>query len=240
MSTANRRRVVVTGMGVITALGHDCDTVWAGLVEGRSGVRPIDRFDVSDFDSRIAATIRDFDPCAIMTKPEARKSDPFVLYGIWAAQAALEQAGLRDGAADPDRIGVIIGTGIGGIQEIEAQHQVLLRRGPGRTSPFLVPKMMTNALTGQLSIRHGLTGPNYAVSSACASGSHAIGSALRTIQYGEADVMVTGGSEAATTPLGLAGFCAAKALSVRNDAPEKASRPFDRDRDGFVMGDGAG
>jgi len=241
MSTANRRRAVVTGVGMITALGVDRDTVWTNLVEGKSGVRTIQAFDVSDYPVRIAAMISDFEPTRIMTKPEARKSDPFVLYGVWACQEALQQAGFLDnGFPDPDRAGVVIGTGIGGIQEIEGQHRILLNRGPSRNSPFLVPKMMANALTGQVSIRYGVRGPNYAVSSACASGSHAIGLALRTIQYGEADVVITGGSEAATTPLGLSGFCAAKALSTRNDEPERASRPFDRDRDGFVMGDGAG
>ena len=157
MSTANRRRVVVTGMGMITALGLDRKTTWENLVEGRSGVGTIDRFDVSAYPAKIAAMIRDFDPTVIMTKPEARKSDPFVLYGVWAGHEALKQAGLLDGGAkDPDRIGVIIGTGIGGIQEIESQHEVLLNRGPGRTSPFLVPKMMANALTGQMSIRYGV------------------------------------------------------------------------------------
>jgi len=241
MSTANRRRAVVTGVGMITALGVDRDTVWTRLVEGQSGVGPIQAFDVSEYPVRIAAMISDFEPTRIMTKPEARKSDPFVLYGIWACHEALQQAGfLENGFPDPNRAGVVIGTGIGGIQEIESQHKILLNRGPSRNSPFLVPKMMANALTGQVSIRYNVRGPNYAVSSACASGSHAIGLALRTIQYGEADVVITGGSEAATTPLGLSGFCAAKALSTRNDTPEKASRPFDRDRDGFVMGDGAG
>jgi 3-oxoacyl-[acyl-carrier-protein] synthase II len=241
MSTANRRRAVVTGVGMITALGVDRDTVWTRLVEGQSGVGPIQAFDVSDYPVRIAAMISDFEPTRIMTKPEARKSDPFVLYGIWACHEALQQSGFLDnGFPNPDRAGVVVGTGIGGIQEIEGQHKILLNRGPSRNSPFLVPKMMANALTGQVSIRYNARGPNYAVSSACASGSHAIGLALRSIQFGEADVVVTGGSEAATTPLGLSGFCAAKALSTRNDAPEKASRPFDRDRDGFVMGDGAG
>jgi 3-oxoacyl-[acyl-carrier-protein] synthase II len=237
----NRRRVVVTGLGMITSLGLDTDTVWANLVEGKNGVRLIDRFDVSNHASRIAGLVPDYDPMQIMTRPEVRKSDPFVLYGLWAGHEAIRHAGLADGAnLDPDRAGVIIGTGIGGIQEIESQYTLFQKRGPGRVSPFLVPKMMANALTGQMSIRFGLTGPNFAVSSACASGSHAIGLALRFIQYGDADVMVTGGAEAATTPLGLAGFCSAKALSVRNDDPERASRPFDRDRDGFVMGDGSG
>lgn len=240
MSTAKRRRVVVSGMGLITALGNDLSTTWAKLVEGKSGIRPIQTFDASEFSSRIAGTVQDFDPCVIMSKPDARKCDPFVLFGILSTHEALNQAGLMDGFPDPERSGVIVGTGIGGIQEIENQHSILMKRGPGRVSPFLVPKMMANALTGQLSIRYDIRGPNFAVSSACASGSHAIGLALRTIQYGDADIIITGGSEAATTPLGLAGFCSLKALSTRNDDPEKASRPFDKDRDGFVMGDGAG
>lgn len=240
MSAPQRRRAVVTGLGLLTALGHDRETCWSNLLEGKSGVGPIDAFDVSEFPVRFAATIRDFDPTVLLSKPDARKSDPFVQYGIWATDEALRQAGLHGDVPDPDRTGVIIGTGIGGIVEIEEQHTKLIKRGPGRISPFLVPKMMANAVTGQVSIRYGLCGPNYAVSSACASGSHAIGLALRTIQYGDADVVVTGGTESATGPLGLAGFCAAKALSTRNDDPQRASRPFDRDRDGFVMGDGAG
>ena len=240
MTTANRRRVVVTGTGIITALGHDRETVWNNLLEGKSGVGAIDTFDVSDYPSRIAGLVGDFDPTRIMSRPDARKSDPFVLMGVWAAHDALEQAGLLNNVPDPDRAGVIIGTGIGGIHEIETGFDVISKRGPGRVSPFLVPKMMANALTGQVSIRYGLRGSNYAVCSACASGSHAIGLALRSIQYGESDIVLTGGAEAATTPLGLSGFCSLKALSVRNDDPTRASRPFDRDRDGFVIGDGAG
>lgn len=235
-----RRRVVVTGLGAVTCLGTDLESFWDSLVAGKSGVGNIERFDSSQFDVHFAGEIKGFDPSRWIPAHEARKHDLFSLYAIAACDDAIKDAGLEPAKEDPDRVGVVLGTGIGGINEMESQHQRLTERGPGKVSPFLIPKMMCNAMAGQLSIRHGFRGPSFVTGSACASGAHAIGLALRSIQFGEADVILTGGSESAITPLGLAGFCALKALSTRNDAPQRASRPFDKDRDGFVMGEGAG
>lgn len=235
-----KRRVVITGLGALSALGSRLDETWDGLVAGKSGVSRIERFDTSDFAVHIGAEIKDFDPTKWMTPKEARGYDRFAQYGVAAAVECIEDSGIDFSKDDPYRVGVIIGTGIGGITEIEEQHTKLINRGPGRVSPFLVPKMMGNAVSGVISIRYGLQGINYVSMSACAAGSNAIGAALRTIQYGDADIVVTGGAEAAMGPLGLAGFCAARALSKRDDDPTLASRPFDKNRDGFVMSEGAG
>ncbi|MFO1052009.1 MAG: beta-ketoacyl-ACP synthase II [Planctomycetota bacterium] len=236
----SRRRVVITGVGTVTPLGLDLPTTWESLLAGRSGARPLTRWDVSRHSTRFACMVEDFDPLRYFAKPEARKMDPYTQFMIVSSEEAMKGSGLDISKEDPTRCGCILGTGIGGIQELEATKEVFLERGPDRVSPFFIPKMMSNALAGQAAIRFGLQGTCFATASACASAGHAIGMAFRAIQWDEADVMLTGGSEAATTALSLAGFCSLKALSSRNDAPEKASRPFDKDRDGFVMGEGAG
>ncbi len=234
------RRVVVTGVGAVTALGHDAPSTFAGLLGGRSGVGPITRWDAKDFATRFAAEVKDFDPATVLEPHEARKLDPFVLFAMAAAKEALADCGIDLEKEDRTRFGAVVGVGIGGLTDIEAQHNVLLERGPRRVNPFFIPKIMMNAAAGQISIRHGLQGPNYATASACASSAHAVGLAMKAIRWDEADVMLAGGSEAAITTLGIGGFNALKALSTRNDAPQRASRPFDRDRDGFVMGEGGG
>jgi len=234
-----RRRAVITGLGAVTPLGLDLPATWEALLAGASGVRPIARVDVSRHAAKIAAMVKGFDPLAHFSPPDARHLDMFCQYALVACREAVADSGIDFGAEDSRRCGVIMATGIGGILEIEAQHSRLLERGPDRVTPHFIPKIMANAVSGQMAIRHGLKGPNFVTASACASAGHAIGLALRTIQWGEADVVLTGGSEAATTPLGLAGFSNMKALSTRNDDPEAASRPYDRDRDGFVMGEGA-
>jgi len=235
-----RRRVVVTGVGMVSPLGCGKDVAWRAICEGRSGIRTIQSFDASAFEVRIAGEVSDFDPEDYVTKREALRMDRFVVFGVAAATQALEQSGLLEGDYDPQRVGTYIGTGIGGLEEIETQHSRLLESGPQRTSALMIPKMMTNAAAGQVSIRHGFTGPSMSVSSACASGSNAIGEAFDSVRTGVVDVQVCGGAEAAVRPLGLSGFAQMKALSRRNDEPEKASRPFDKDRDGFVMAEGAG
>jgi 3-oxoacyl-[acyl-carrier-protein] synthase II len=240
------RRVVVTGLGAVCALGKDIDTIFERLLVGTSGVRKITRFDTSKHTTKIAADVVDFDSAAYFPKIEAKRLDPYAALAVFAGDTALADAGFPKGddaakaKIDLDRFGCILGTGIGGINELEDQQTVLLQRGPDRVNPFIIPKMMSNAMSGQLAIRHNLRGTNFATSSACASAGHAIGMAFRSVKYGESDLCLTGGSESATTPLGLAGFCALRALSTRNDEPHRASRPFDRDRDGFVMGEGAG
>ena len=234
-----KRRVVITGLGGMTSLGVGIEKTWDGLVQGRSGIGPIERFDASAFPTRFAGECRDYNAEDHFTRPEAKKLDPFTQYGIVAADEAIRDSGIDLSSCDPDRVGCIAGSGIGGINELEAMHTVYMERGPGRISPHFIPKLMVNAMSGQISIRHGLRGTNFVTGSACASAGHAIGMAMKTIQYDEADAVVTGGSETAITPLGLGGFCALKALSRRNDDPQAASRPFDRERDGFVMGDGA-
>jgi len=235
-----KRRVVITGLGAICSLGSRVSEIWKSLVAGKSGISTIERFDTSDFPVHIGSEVADFDPTKWMTPREARSLDRFTQLGVAAAVECVTDSGVALDEEDPYRVGVILGSGIGGISEIEAQHAKLIQRGPGRVSPFLVPKMMGNAVSGVISIRYGLKGINYVAVSACASGLNGIAAALRTIQYGDADLVVTGGSEAALGPLGLAGFCSARALSRRNDDPERASRPFDRERDGFVMSEGAG
>ncbi|MCA8955445.1 MAG: beta-ketoacyl-ACP synthase II [Planctomycetes bacterium] len=233
-----RRRVVITGLGVVTPVGLDLESTWRALLEGVSGAGPVTEFDASQHSTRFLCAIKGFDPLNYFEKTEARRMDPYCLYQMVAAMEAMRHSGLDMSKEDPTRAGCIFGTGIGGISEIEEQKMVMRERGPGRVSPFFIPKLMSNASAGQASIRFGLQGTSFSTGSACASASNAIGIALRTVQYGEADMMLTGGSEKATTELALAGFCSLKALSKRNDDPQRASRPFDRDRDGFVMGDG--
>ncbi|MHC4780077.1 MAG: beta-ketoacyl-ACP synthase II [Planctomycetota bacterium] len=234
------RRVVITGIGVLTSQGEDPAKLWENLCKGISGISRIRKFKPEGLYSRIAAEIVDFDPSRFLSKKEANRLDVFAQYGVVASGSALEDGQLKLDALDQDRVGVIIGSGIGGLMVFEEQYKRVLKKGYEKCSAFFIPKMMMNAVSGHISIHFGMTGPNYAVASACASASHAMGLALRTIQYGDADVVITGGTEATVTPLGLAGFCALKALSERNDEPERASRPFDRDRDGFVVGEGAG
>jgi 3-oxoacyl-[acyl-carrier-protein] synthase II len=227
-------------MGALTPLGLDVQTFWDGLVAGRSGCTEIRSFDASGFSVRIACELPGFDPAQFMDKREIRKMDPVTWYAVAAAQMAWNDAGLEEGGATPERTGVVIGTGVGGIQTLEDQHTVLMEKGPRRISPFFIPMLIADMPSGMVSIRFGLKGPNYATVSACASGAHAIGSAFRAIRDGDADMMVTGGTEAAVCPLSVGGFANMKAISARNDEPEKASRPFDRERDGFVLGEGAG
>lgn len=235
-----RKRVVVTGIGVISPVGMDKKTAWPAICEGRSGIGRIEAFDTSDYKVHIAGEVNDFDPLELVSKRRARRMDRFVQFAIGAAEQALERSGVLESDYDPARVGSYIGTGIGGISEIEDQHTRLMESGPRRTSPMMIPKMMANAAAGQISIRHSFTGPSMSVSSACASGSNAIGEAVDSIRDDVVDIQVCGGSEAAVSPLGLAGFMQLKALSKRNDEPTRASRPFDKDRDGFVMAEGAG
>ena len=236
----DRRRVAITGLGAITSLGLDVPTLWENIVAGRSGVRPIERFDCSRHSSRIASEVLDFDPTQFMDRREARRTDRFAQFAVAAAVLAVDDSRIDFAQVDPARAGVMIGTGIGGIHELEEQHSRLMKGGPKRVSPFLIPKLMANAAAGLVSIRWGLRGPNTCVVTACSSATHSLGDALRSIQSGVADVMISGGAEAAVTPLGMAGFCSMQALSTRNDDPGAASRPFEKDRDGFIMGEGAG
>lgn len=234
------KRVVVTGLGVISPVGNSVDKFWANLVSGKSGVDLITRFDTTDFDTRFAGEVKDFDPGNYMDRKEVRRMDLFTQYAMAAASNAVENAGLNFENEDRDRAGVIVSSGIGGMQTFEAQAKTLLEKGPQRISPFFIPMLISDIAPGYISIRYGLRGPNFSTVSACSSSSHAIGEAYRSIQRGDADIMVCGGAEATITPLGVGGFNAMKALSTRNDAPAKASRPFDKDRDGFVMGEGSG
>ncbi len=233
-------RVVVTGMGVLTPVGHSLKEFWDNLVAGRSGVSRITRFDVGRYDCQIAGEVKGFDPAKFLDKKDARRADRFEQYALVATGQALADAGLEVPKIHPERAGVVLGSGIGGIDTFERQHQLLLSGGPGRVSPFFIPMMIIDMGPGLVSMRYGLKGPNYATVSACASSAHAIGDAFHIIQRGEAEVMVTGGCEATITPSSLAGFCSARALSTRNDEPQRASRPFDKNRDGFVMGEGGG
>jgi 3-oxoacyl-[acyl-carrier-protein] synthase II len=234
----SRRRVVITGLGAVSPLGIGLPTTWDRMLSGESGAGPITRFDTSKHTCKFACDVWGWDPEKHFTKPEARKLDRYSQFFLVAAGEAMQSSALDLERTDRTRVGCILGTGIGGIHEIEASKVLQLERGADRVSPFFIPKMMANAVAGQASIRYGLQGTCFVTSSACASSSHAIGLAFRTIQWNEADVMLTGGSEAATTELGLAGFCSLKAVSGRNDDPKRASRPFDKDRDGFVMGEG--
>ncbi|KZE72655.1 beta-ketoacyl-ACP synthase II [Paenibacillus elgii] len=236
-----KQRVVITGLGVMSALGRDLETFWGNLLSGKSGVSAIESFDVSEYPTRIAAEIKDFNPEDYMDKKEARRMDRFVQFAVAATLTALKDAGLNvKEDTDPERVGVYVGSGIGGLSTWEEQHKILLEKGPKRVSPFFIPMMIANMASGQISMITGAKGPNSTAVTACATGTHSIGDAFKTILHGDADVMICGGAEATISPTGVAGFCALRAMSTRNDEPEKASRPFDTDRDGFVMGEGAG
>lgn len=235
----SRRRVVITGVGAVSSLGLDLPTNWAGMLAGKSGAGPIARFDTQKHTCKFACEVWNWQTEKFFPKNESKRLEKFTMYYLVAAAEAMAGSGLDMAREDANRAGCILGTGIGGIDEIEASKVLQVERGADRVSPFFIPKIMANAMAGQAAIRFGLRGTCYVTSSACASSSHAIGLALRSIQWGEADIVLTGGSEAATTELGLAGFCSLKAVSTRNDDPARASRPFDRDRDGFVMGEGA-
>ncbi|MCA9319917.1 MAG: beta-ketoacyl-ACP synthase II [Planctomycetes bacterium] len=237
---SQKRRVVITGIGITSPVGMNVADTWEALLAGKSGIKPLENWDASDYPVRIAGEIRDLDPEPGIPAARARKLDRFVVLGLLAAQEAMADSGLVVTPENAERIGVIAGSGIGGLLEIEEQHRKLLAKGPQRVSPFLIPKLMLNALAGNISMEYQLKGPNFATASACASAGHAIATALRSIQFGESDAVVTGGAEAAITTLGMSGFANMKALSTRNDEPERASRPFDKDRDGFVMGEGGG
>lgn len=234
------RRIAITGLGLITPLGTGVEKNWRALCRGESGIDRIAKFDPTEYPCQIAGEVRDFDPAAYIEPKELKKMDSFIQYALAASVLALEDAGLRVTPGNAHRVGVYIGSGIGGIGSIERQALLLAEKGPRRITPFFIPMTIANLASGQVSIRFGAKGPNSAVSTACATGTHAIGDAYRIIQRGEADAMVAGGAEAAVTPLAMAGFAAMKALSTRNDEPQRASRPFDRERDGFVLGEGAG
>ncbi|GAA0134113.1 beta-ketoacyl-ACP synthase II [Paenibacillus sp. YSY-4.3] len=236
-----KHRVVITGMGVVTSLGQDLDTFWNNLMAGKSGVSAIESFDVSEYPTRIAASVKDFNAEDYVDRKEARKMDRFVQFAAAAATSAIKDSGLVIGEqVDPERVGVIIGSGIGGLGTWEDQHNILLQKGPKRVSPFFIPMMIANMASGHVSILFGAKGPNSTAVTACATGTHSIGDSFKLIQRGDADVMICGGAEATIRPTGLAGFCSMRAMSTRNDEPEKASRPFDTGRDGFVMGEGSG
>ena len=236
----SKRRVVITGLGLVSPVGNDVSTAWESIKAGKSGIGPIDTFDVSQFPVRFGGLVRNFDVSAYIRPKEAKKMDPFIHYGIAAGVQAIRDAGLEVTEENAERIGVHMGAGIGGIDTISRQHQILMETGPRRISPFFVPSAIINMISGNLSIMYGMKGPNLSMVTACATGTHAIGDAARLIQYGDADVMIAGGAEQAANALGLAGFAAARALSTRNEDPQGASRPWDRDRDGFVLADGAG
>ncbi len=236
----NKRRIVVTGVGMITPLGIGVDKSWNSLLEGKSGIRKITLFDASQFPTQIAGEVEGFNPEDYIETKEIKKMDRFIHFAIAATQLALDDSGLKITDSNAERIGVIVGSGIGGLSAIEHYHSVLLSKGPRKITPFFIPMLVINLASGQISIKTGAKGPNSAVATACASGSHAIGDAFKIIHRGDADAMIAGGTEAVITPLGIGGFDAMKALSTRNDEPEKASRPFDIERDGFIMGEGAG
>ena len=237
---AENRRVVVTGLGVVSPVGSTLDSFWAAIQAGENGVGPITYFDTSAFDTKFAGQVKGFNVEDFMSKKEARHMDPFCHYGVAAAKMAVDDSGLDMAKEDATRVGVVASSGVGGLQILQSQMDVLRSRGPGRFSPFIIPQMITNILPGIISINHGMKGPNFAIVTACASGTHCIGESLELIRRGKADVMLAGGSEGAICELGVGGFNAMRALSTRNDSPQTASRPFDKDRDGFVMGEGAG
>ena len=240
-SSSFDRRVVLTGLGVVSSLGHDLDAFWKSLLEGECGIDHIHAFDPSGFDTRIAAEVREFDPSPAFPSPkEVRRTDRYSQFGVYAGYLALKDSGLDLEKTDRDQVGVFLGSGIGGLDTIETQHKILLNRGPDRLSPFLIPMLILNIASGLFSMFYRLRGPNLATCSACATANHAIGEAWRTLKMGDAKVMFAGGAEATVVPLGIGGFCAMKAMSTRNDDPKHASRPFDAERDGFVMGEGAG
>lgn len=234
------KRVVITGMGVISPVGNDLDSFWNSLITGQSGVGYITQFDTSEFPVKIAAEVKNFEPEDFIEKKEVRRLDRFTQFAIAASKLAIMDAGLEINETNAENVGVYIGSGIGGLKTIEEQHAVLLEKGPKRISPFFIPMLISNMASGQVSIQTGAKGPNSAPVSACATGTHAIGDAYLMIERGDADVMIAGGTEATITPLAVAGFASMKALSTRNDEPTKASRPFDQDRNGFVMGEGSG
>lgn len=236
----SKRRVVITGLGCVTALAESADELFAALCEGKSGISTIESFDTGAYPVKFGGEIRNFDVTKYVDQRQSKRMDRFSQFAMAAAKQAVDDSGLDFSKEDIFRAGVIVGTGIGGINEIEEQHKRLLKKGPNKVSPFCVPRLMSNAASGIIAIRYGVRGPNFCVTSACASGNHAIGEAFSNIVAGRSDIMITGGSEAALTPIGLASFCAARSLSTRNDNPQAASRPFDRDRDGFVLSEGAG
>ena len=240
MDNTASRRVVVTGLGVVTAVGRTVDEFWSGLLAGRCGIGRVTHFDPAQYGSQIGAEVRNWDPAQYMDPKEVRRNDRFTHFAYGAAMQAVQDAGLDMVREDGDLVGVIIGSGIGGMQTIETQHSVLLERGPRKVSPFMIPALISNMAGGLVAIALGARGPNFGIVSACATGTHAIGEAFHAIRRGDADVMVAGGTEAAITPQAYSGFCSMKAMSTRNHEPEKASRPFDRNRDGFVMGEGSG
>ncbi|MBT6273978.1 MAG: beta-ketoacyl-ACP synthase II [Chromatiales bacterium] len=235
-----KRRIVVTGLGLVTPVGNNVSDTWEAIVAGKSGIGPIDTFDVSGFSSRIGGSIKNFDLDTYLSAKDARKMDPFIHYGIASCVQAIEDCGIEITEENSTRIGIAYGSGIGGLPGIERGHDQFLAGGPRKISPFFVPSNIINMVAGNLSIRYGIRGPNYGIVTACATGTHNIGDAARMIERGDVDVMIAGGSEMATSPMGLGGFASARALSTRNDDPERASRPWDTDRDGFVLADGAG
>ncbi len=240
MANSGRRRVVITGMGVVSPIGNNVNDFWAAIKAGQNGIRTVPWAIELKMATTIAGTVQNFDAAEIIgDRKWVRQTDPFVHFAVVSAQQALTDSGLDLARVNAERIGCIHGSGIGGLQEIEDGHNILHARGPGRLSPFFIPKLMLNAGAGNIAIKFGLKGPNFSTASACTSANNALGMALRHIQYGDADIMLTGGSEASITVLGLGGFCAARAMSTRNNEPDKASRPFDKNRDGFVMGEGA-
>lgn len=236
----SRRRIVVTGLGLVSPVGIGVEESWNAIVAGRSGIATITLFDASSFPTRVAGEVKGFDPTKFMDRKEARRNDRFIQFALAAADMAVKDSGLDMGKEDPERVGCIVGAGIGGLATIEEEHRTLADKGVRKIGPFFIPSLIINLAAGQISIRYGMKGPNFATVSACATGNHCIGDAMLYIERGLADVIVTGGCEATITPLGIGGFCAARALSERNDAPEKASRPFDKGRDGFVAGEGSG
>ena len=240
MADYRNRRVVVTGLGIVCPLGTGVEKTWKALCAGESGITRITKFDPKDYASQIAGEVKDFNPADYIEKKEIKKMDTFIHYAVAASQMAVDDAGLKVAPEEADRVGVYIGAGIGGLPAIEHYHKVLLEKGPDRITPFFIPMVIINLASGQVAMRLGARGPNSCAVTACATGNHCIGDAFRIIQRGEADAMLAGGTESCITPLGVAGFSAAKALSTRNDEPTKASRPFDKDRDGFVLGEGAG
>ncbi len=236
----SERRVVITGIGVLTPLGSELELFWQNLLAGKSGIAPVTRFDTTEYDCKIGGEVRDFKPEEFMPIKETRRTDRFVQYAVGAAKKAVVDAGIDMSKEDANRVGVLIGSGIGGMETIEDQVGTLVRKGPSRVSPFMIPMLIVNMASGYVSMLLGAKGPNLAVVSACATATHALGEAARAIVHNDADIMIAGGSEAAVTQMGYAGFCAMKAMSTRNSEPERASRPFDAQRDGFVMGEGAG
>jgi len=236
----SRRRVVVTGLGVVCPVGIGVEETWQALVDGKSGIAPITHYDASTYPTKIAGEVKGFEAEKFMDRKEVRRNDRFIQFALAAADMAVKDSGLDFAKEEPERIGVIVGSGMGGLETIEDTHKTLMERGVRKVSPFFIPAIIINLAPGQIALRYGLKGPNFSPVSACATGNHSIGDAMMYIDRGMADVMIAGGTEATITPLGLAGFCAARAMSERNDAPEKASRPFDKGRDGFVAAEGAG